>query len=71
MGVKDRYIWDRKHILTNDEYFQRQFDMMINSLLDAMEHDPKRFLDKLRAYKRALEKPILKRYARIHNEENK
>ena len=49
--------WDMQG-LTNDEYFQRQFDMMINSLLDAMEHDPKRFLDKLRAYKKALEKPV-------------
>ena len=49
--------WDMEG-LTNDEYFQRQFDMMINSLLDAMENDPERFLNKLRAYKPSLEKPV-------------
>ncbi len=58
--------WDMEG-LSNDGYFQRQFDMMINSLLDAMEHDPKRFLDKIRAYKPALEKPVSKLGAKLNS----
>lgn len=57
--------WDMQG-LTNDEYFQRQFDMMINSLLDSMEHDPERFLNKLRAYKPTLEKPTAFLGARLN-----
>ncbi len=57
--------WDMDG-LTNDGYFQRQFDMMINSMLDSMEHDPERFLNKLRAYKPALEKPVSLLGARLN-----
>lgn len=51
--------WDMEG-LTNDEYFQRQFDMMISSMLDSMEHDPERFLRKIKAYNESLLKPVSK-----------
>ena len=35
--------------LTKDEYFKRQFDMMINTYLTSMRDDPERFLRKLKA----------------------
>lgn len=38
--------WDMEG-LTNDEYFTRQFDIMINTMLDAAEHDPARILRKV------------------------
>ncbi len=34
--------------LTQDEYFQRQFDMMINTCLDCLEKDPERLCGKIR-----------------------
>ena len=40
------YNWDRQG-LTTEEYYKRQFDMMIKSFLEAMEKDPDRFLRKL------------------------
>lgn len=38
--------WDRKG-LTTEEYYKRQFDMMIKSFVEAMEYDPAKFLGKL------------------------
>ena len=38
--------WDLQG-LTKDEYFQRQFDMMINTYLVSMRDDPARFLGKI------------------------
>lgn len=38
--------WDLQG-LTKDEYFKRQFDMMINTYLTSMRDDPARFLGKL------------------------
>ena len=38
--------WDLEG-LTKDEYFKRQFDMMINTYLTSMRDDPARFLGKL------------------------
>ena len=38
--------WDLQG-LTKDEYFRRQFDMMINTYLTSMRDDPARFLGKL------------------------
>lgn len=40
--------WD-KGGLTNDEYFRRQFDMMINTYLDCMKNDPARLIGKFGA----------------------
>ena len=40
-----KFDWDMEG-LTNDEYFARQFDMMINTYLDFMENDPARLLRK-------------------------
>ncbi|MBR3767347.1 MAG: metallophosphoesterase [Clostridia bacterium] len=37
--------WDMQG-LTNEEYFRRQFDMMINTYLDCLSEDPKRLLGK-------------------------
>lgn len=39
--------WDMEG-LSNDEYFRRQFDMMINTYLDCMADDPERLMRKLR-----------------------
>lgn len=39
--------WDMEE-LSNDEYFRRQFDMMINTYLDCMAEDPERLMRKLR-----------------------
>lgn len=40
--------WDLEG-LTKDEYFKRQFDMMINTYLTSMRDDPERFLRKIKA----------------------
>ncbi len=38
--------WDKKG-MTGSEYLQAQFDRMIRTLLDCMEHDPERLMGKL------------------------
>ena len=39
--------WDKKG-MTGEEYLQVQFDRMIRSLIDCMEHDPERLMRKIR-----------------------
>ncbi len=45
--------------LTTQEYFRRQFDMMINTYLDCMADDPERLMGKLRLPKNDALKEIL------------
>jgi hypothetical protein len=52
--------WD-KGGLTSEEYFQRQFDMIINNYLDYMANDPGRLMRKLRLPDKDILKKLLSR----------
>ncbi len=58
--------WDMEG-LTNDEYFQRQFDMMINTYLDCMADDPVRLMSKLRIPENAAIEGILRFFGEAIN----
>ena len=60
--------WDMEG-LTNDEYFRRQFDMMINTYLDCMANDPKRLMGKLRIPENAIIEGILRFFGEALNTE--
>jgi len=50
--------WDMEG-LTTEEYFRRQFDMMINTYLDCMADDPERLMRKLRLPENPMLKKVL------------
>ncbi len=50
--------WDMQG-LSNEEYFRRQFDMMINTYLDCMANDPERLMRKLRLPQNDILKKLL------------
>lgn len=50
--------WDTDG-LTTEEYFRRQFDMMINTYLDCMADDPERLMRKLRLPDKDILKKVL------------
>ncbi len=50
--------WDMEG-LTTEEYFRRQFDMMINTYLDCMADDPERLMRKLRLPENLMLKKVL------------
>lgn len=50
--------WDMDG-LTTEEYFRRQFDMMINTYLDCMADDPERLMRKLRLPEKDVLKKLL------------
>lgn len=53
--------WDMEG-LTTEEYFRRQFDMMINTYLDCMANDPKRLMRKLRLPDKAIVEKLLRTF---------
>ncbi len=55
--------WDMEG-LTTEEYFKRQFDMMINTYLDCMANDTERLMGKLRLPKNAVLKKIIAAFGR-------
>lgn len=58
--------WDTDG-LTTEEYFKRQFDMMINTYLDCMADDPERLMRKLRLPKNDALKSILEFFGKSLN----
>ena len=53
--------WDMEG-LTTEEYFRRQFDMMINTYLDCMANDPKRLMRKLRLPDKPVVEKLLRKF---------
>lgn len=58
--------WDMEG-LTTEDYFRRQFDMMINTYLDCMANDPERLMGKLRLPDKAIIKKLLVFFGKFLN----
>lgn len=58
--------WDMDGLST-EEYFRRQFDMMINTYLDCMADDPERLINKLRLPKNDALKSVLEFFGKSLN----